>query len=147
MDNEEKHWEEITLLANQLFDRGDYEKALLDYKRALKLVEKLNEDVQNCLRLKIPFMQMYIISCNNLAYTYEELGQLDKATGMFKRAVYYLLHLQEEEHLNKNELYTAQRRAVLTYTDFIDKNNIQKQEKMQLLEQLKLEASKTESIK
>src|SRR5690606_25298050 len=80
--------------------------------------EAMNDHREACLQLEIPYMQLYIISCNNLSNTYIELGQLPEAENMLKRVIYYLLHLSGDADLNKDEIQRELRRATLELVAF-----------------------------
>ncbi|GAB3431035.1 tetratricopeptide repeat protein [Niabella aquatica] len=122
----ENHWKALTTTANECFNNGDFEKALSVYKDALYRAEALNNHQGDCLRVAIPFMQVYIISCNNLSNTYDELGQKKSAENMLKRAVYYLLHLSGQKHINMNELQHELRRASIALLNFAGENGGEK---------------------
>ena len=79
MSHIENYWKTLTRTANESFEKGNLEQALLDYTDALFRAEVLNNHQQESLRLDIPFVQVFIISCNNLSATYEDLGNLDEA--------------------------------------------------------------------
>lgn len=118
----ENHWKMLTMMANDFFNSGDFEKALSGYRDALYRAEVLNNHEEDCLRVGIPIMQVYIISCNNLSNTYAELGQSEEAENMLQRAVYYLLHLSRQVHINMNELQHELKRASVALLDFARKN-------------------------
>ncbi len=121
MDHIENYWKETTSASNELFQKGAFEQALTGYEAALYRAEVLNNHIKDCLRLKIPFIQVYIISCNNLANTYKELGQKEEAENMLQRAVYYLLYLSDNILLDRDEIQSELHRAVLVYTGFLEK--------------------------
>ncbi|SUP53218.1 Uncharacterised protein [Weeksella virosa] len=147
MNHIEKYWQALTVANNELFNKGDFEKALSGYKDALYRAEVLNNHIKDCVRLKMPFIQVYIISCNNLANTYEELGKLEEAENMLKRTVYYLLHLSGNKELNLNEIQSELKRAALTYVRFAEKNNSGKTKQEQLFWTLKEQLVENNLIK
>lgn len=127
----ENYWKTKTTLSNACFEQGDFDEALSGYKNALYRAEVLNNHQLDCLRLNIPFIQVYIISCNNLSNTYRELGQLEEAEKMLKRAVYYLLHLALKPELPGEEIQTELSRASLALLNFAEKSGgKKKQEKL-----------------
>lgn len=65
---------------------------------------------------------MHVIACNNLSNTRLELGQLETAARLLKRAIYYLLHLQHSDELAVPDLENELRRATLVYLDFAKAN-------------------------
>lgn len=131
MNHEERYWQTLTTSANTFFTNGNFEKALSLYKKALYRAEILNNHLLDCKRLNIPFMQVYIISCNNLANTYEELGNITEAENLSKRNIYYLLHLASNKSLDINEIQTELKRASLHYVELaerINSGNIQQEQ-------------------
>lgn len=143
----EGHWQFLTVSNNELFNQGNFEKALSGYKNALYRAEVLNNNISDCIRLKIPFVQVYIISCNNLANTYEELGDKEEAENLLKRVVYYLLHLSAKKELKIDELQVELKRACLAYGHFAEKNKILQSEQEKLFTVLKEHLSENDFIK
>nr|WP_315028586.1 tetratricopeptide repeat protein [uncultured Chryseobacterium sp.] len=137
MNHIENHWKALTSSTNDYFNKGNFEKALSGYKDAFYRAEVLNSRITDCIRLKIPFVQVYIISCNNLANTYEELGKHEEAENMFKRVVYYLLHLAGNTTLNIEDIQPELKRAAVTYIHFTEKTNKTKAKKEKLFTLLK----------
>lgn len=133
----EANWKRHTVLSNELFRKKEFGQALSGYKEALYRAEVMNEHISDCLRLKIPFIQVYIISCNNLANTYEASGHIEEAEGMFKRVVYYLLHLAGNKDLNIDEIQSELKRATINYMRFVEKVNDGNAKQKQLLRVLK----------
>ena len=127
----EDHWKALTEVSNDFFEKGDFESALSGYKNALYRAEVLNNHFSDCLDLEIPFIQVYMISCNNLANTYDELGQQDEAGKMLLRGVHYLLHLSGMERIDQQDIHHELKRAVLSLLSYTEKNGgQQKQEKL-----------------
>lgn len=147
MNRIERYWQALAVSNNELFNKGDFENALTGYKDALYRAEVLNNNIPDCIRLKIPFIQVYIISCNNLANTYEELGNLEESENMLKRAVYYLLHLIGNKALNISEVQSELKRATLAYVRFAEKNNVGKNKQEQLFRTLKEQLLENNLIK
>lgn len=147
MSHIERYWQALTVANNELFNKGDFKKALSGYKDALYRAEVLNNHITECVRLKIPLIQVYIISCNNLANTYEELGKLEKAENMLKRTVYYLLHLSGNKGLNMSEIQSELKRATLAYVRFAEKNNTEKEDQEEFFRILKEQLVENNLIK
>ena len=147
MHHIENRWKILTVSANKLFNKKDYNSSLESYKEALYRAEVLNNQFENCLRLNIPFIQAYIISCNNLAYNYEELGNLEEAENMLKKAIYYLLHFSGNTSLNKEEIQSELKRATLALVEFTEKNNKEKNSKEKLMSTLRKQLIKDHVIK
>ena len=121
MNHLERYWKTLTVASNEKFNQQNYLEALTGYKEALYRAEVLNNHWALCAQLKIPVIQVYIISCNNLAHTYEELREWDKAQAFFKRVIYFLLHLLEHRSQTANELQQDLKQALLTYADFVQR--------------------------
>lgn len=133
----ERYWQGLTVPANEFFNTGNFEKALSGYQDALFRAEVLNNNITRCIHLKIPFEKIYIISCNNLANTYEELGLIEKAENMLKRAIYYLLHLAGNRELKKGEIQSEIVRATVNYIRFAEKRNTGKVKQEEFIKSLK----------
>jgi len=122
MNHIEGYWQRLTTAANDFFHKGDVERALDGYKDALYRAEVLNNHIPDCLRLRIPFMQVYVISCNNLANAYKATGQRKEAEKMLRRVVYYLIHLSSgRNETDPAELQRELRRASVALLDFFGK--------------------------
>lgn len=147
MNHIEKYWQELTVSTNELFNKGDFKNALSPYKKALYRAEVLNNNISGCIRLKIPFIQVYVISCNNLANTYEELGNLEEAENMLKRSIYYLLQLVNNKNLNKLEIQSELKRATLAYMRFVEKTGTGKIKQEQIFKNLKEQLLENNLIK
>ena len=118
----ENHWKAKITGSNELFGKEKLQEALMGYEEALYRAEVLNNHPLECMQAGIPFIQIYIISCNNLANTYVELKQPQKGENILKRVFHYLLHLASKDYLNTDEVQSELKRASLTLTDFIKKN-------------------------
>jgi len=118
MNHLERYWKTLTLSSNENFVKKNYREALDGYTEALYRAEVLNNHWEQCARLKIPVIQVYIISCNNLANTYEELNELPKAQAFLKRAIYFLIHLLETTTITSDCIQGDLKKALLTYADF-----------------------------
>ncbi len=145
MSHIENHWKTLTLTANDCFNKEDFEKALSGYKEALYRAEVLNDHQENCQQLEIPFMQVFIISCNNLSNTYLKLGQCEAAEIMLKRAVHYLLHLSKQKYINMDELQNELKRASFALFNFNGKK-IGEKEHEKLLRNIKEQLAENQSI-
>ena len=129
MSHIENHWKTLTVTANESFEKGNLEQALLDYTDALFRAEVLNNHQQESLRLDIPFVQVFIISCNNLSATYEDLGNLDEAEKFLKRVVYYLLHITTLKTVKEDEIQRELKKAALLLLNFTKKYDREKEPK------------------
>ena len=133
----ENQWKTKTFAANELFKNDNFSAAMEGYNIALSKAEALNIHKTDCLRIDIPLVQIFIISCNNIAYTFEAIGDFEATDKMLKRSVYYLLSLVNSENSNPNVIQSELKRATLAYSDFIDKQNGEKRKKNQVFEHLK----------
>jgi len=122
----ERYWQTLTLSSNALYNADKFEEALLSYQCALASAELLNNHLTDCIYLEVPVMQVYIISCNNLANTYIALGDFEQADRMLKRVLYYLLHLVVHVQLDQNEIQSELKRATSAYQQFAEKTNMEK---------------------
>lgn len=86
------------------------------------MAEVLNNHQPDCMKLNIPFIQVYTISCNNLANTYCKLGKQKEAEKILKRVFYYLLHLVAKPELNTEEIQSELKRAIIALLHLTDKN-------------------------
>ena len=114
----ESVWKEKTDAANQLFKEGKYKEALTGYKEALFRAEVLNHHKSEAARLGIPFMQIFAISCNNVAFNYEEMGEIKQCKKMLERVIYYFLFLIEGGQADDPAVQNELKRAFFTYKDF-----------------------------
>lgn len=124
----ENYWKTLTVNSNQVFNAGQPKDALDGYKDALYRAEVLNNHPEECIRLGVPFIQLYIISCNNLSNTYIEMKQLEEAEQMLKRSIYFLLHLAQHDIAGHDILQSELKRASLALTNFVDNHgDVEKQ--------------------
>lgn len=140
----EKQWKTKTTNANSLFNKNCFAKAIAEYNQALYKAEVLNMHSADCKRVNIPYMQIFIISCNNLANSYEALGKLEEADIMLRRSVYYLLSLINQKDNELSIIQPELKRATLTYSQFVDKHDRENSKKKQVFEHLKEEFLKEE---
>ncbi|MBL4755916.1 MAG: hypothetical protein JKY52_20280 [Flavobacteriales bacterium] len=122
----ENRWKEITLCANNLFNKNAFDEAKSQYDTALKEAGKLVSHFNSCTNIKIPVVPIFVISCNNLANTYQELGDSSLAEVQLRRAVFFIIHLKEQEDLSPQVTESLQRelsKVVLTYSEFCKKTN------------------------
>ncbi len=140
----ENSWKNKTNFSNELFNEGRFKGALAGYKESFRKAEELNYGFLQCLQEKIPFMQIYIIYCNNIACTYEELGQKEEAENIQRRVIYYLYNLagagliEISSHIIQSELNLA----YLSYVSFVEKYENSEVKKEQLYHILKKELIK-----
>ena len=120
----ENFWKQKTVDSNALFNQNKFLEALHGYTEAHVVAETLNVNYLDALKAEIPLLQVFVISCNNLANTYEELGRLEEAETHLQRAVYFLLHCSRHRNMDAIEIQSELRRAVFTYTQFAEKHQI-----------------------
>jgi len=123
----ENEWKIRTKSANEEFNNNLYINALSIYQEVLIYANRLNENASHCEELEIPFVQVFIISCNNIAYTHEECGELKEAEKLLKRPIYFVNHLMSSSTLAQIErfhLASELKRTVLAYSLFCQRINI-----------------------
>ncbi|MCL7986641.1 tetratricopeptide repeat protein [Sphingobacterium sp. lm-10] len=111
MKHIEQHWKTLTVSANDFFNTGNFEQALSNYQEALYRAEVINDHRSECLEFNIPTIQIFVISCNNLANTYIELCRLEDAERMLTRVIYYLLYLVKDGDISSDEVRNELKRA------------------------------------
>lgn len=121
----ESVWKEKTNSANQFFNEGNFKKALIIYEEALFRAEVLYNNRFKAFNLNVPYKQIFAISCNNIAYTHEEIGEIEKGEKMLQRVIYYFLYLPIEDKSDHSVIQNELKRAFFTYKDFADRNNIE----------------------
>ena len=137
MNHIEKHWKKLTVSANKSFNNADLKKALADYTEALYRAEVLNDNISDCIRLKIPFVQVFIITCNNLANTYEDLKNQKEADHLLKKVIYFLLYMAKSEEVELDEIQSELKTATLNYVSFTERNKMEFAQEEVLLHLLK----------
>lgn len=120
----ENEWKEITVVGNSYFEAQN-KIALLKYLRAFSIAEKLVTHSAACKKCNIPNIQIYLISCNNIAETYCQLKKWEQADKMYRRAIFYLLFINESAINQKDteEISKSLFRQVLLYKEFTTKSN------------------------
>ncbi|MXV37728.1 tetratricopeptide repeat protein [Flavobacteriaceae bacterium Ap0902] len=137
MNHIENYWKKLTTQANDYFNQNRYAQALNIYQNALYRAEVLNNHMFACVRCEIPFVQVYIISCNNLANTYQELGELEKAEEMLRRSFYFLLHIASKKIIDFEEIQREIKKVVLNYTQFMTQNEVENNKHIEIFNALK----------
>ena len=130
----EESWKEKTNSANQLFNQSKFKEALTGYEAALFNAMILNDHKPEATRLGIPFMQIFAISCNNMAFTYEEMGEVGLGKKMLERVVHYFLFLSQENQTNGVILQNELKRAFLTYRDFSVRQGLELQDQQKVFD-------------
>lgn len=118
----EEAWKSKTNASNTLLNAGKLQKSLVGYDQTLSSAEVLNNYMEAAIRIGIPSIQTFVISCNNIAFTYEKLELFDKGATMLKRAIYFLLIKSKNAHLNIEEIRSELKRALLNYLDYANRN-------------------------
>ena len=121
----EEAWKSRTMTSNALFNSGKYEESLVGYEQALSRAEVLNNYMEAALGVGIPCIQTFVISCNNIAYTYEKLGRFDNGAKMLKRSIYFLLLKSKNSNVNGSEIQAELKRALLNYMDYAERNALE----------------------
>lgn len=121
----EEAWKSRTNTSNGLFNEGRFEESLLGYEQALSRAEVLNNYMEAAMGIGIPSIQTFVISCKNVAFTYEKLDRFDKGAKMLKRSLYFLWLKSEDLNLNGNEIQAELKRALLNYMDYSERNALE----------------------
>ncbi|MGO3182453.1 MAG: tetratricopeptide repeat protein [Aequorivita sp.] len=121
----EQAWKLKTQLSNDLFNEGKFENSLSGYQEALCRAEVLNNNLVQAKGIGIPVIQIFAISCNNMAYTYEKIGMIENGEKMLKRVIYFLLLQSNSKSLSSAEIQNELKRAMLNYTEFANRNSIE----------------------
>jgi tetratricopeptide (TPR) repeat protein len=142
----ESVWKEKTNSANQFFNEGNFKKALIVYEEALLRAEVLCNNKSETVNLGIPQKQIFAISCNNIANTCEEIGEIEKGEKMLQRVIYYFLFLTKERRGNISMIQNELKRALFTYTDFADRNNLKAKSYQKILDTIQEEFKAIPSV-
>lgn len=94
------------------------------YEEALCRAEVLNQHLKKAMIIGIPFIQIFAISCNNIAFTYEKMGLSQKGEKMLQRVVYFLVFQHEKTEHNSREIQSELKRAMLNYNEFANRNTL-----------------------
>ncbi|GET45676.1 tetratricopeptide repeat protein [Capnocytophaga felis] len=140
----ENYWKILTEDANESFKKGKYELALEGYLNALYRAEVLNNNLSDCFRLKVPFLQLYIVSHNNLANCYEKLNLIEKSEESLRKVVFFILYFFEKKLINQEEMNSELKKSVVTYLNFIKSNNLQMKDENLFFELLRRYTKETE---
>ena len=138
----ENYWKVKTATSNEFYQQGKYEMAYSGYEQALYRAEVLNNHMDDAIKSGVPFIQVYIISCNNLAETALKLERKEESDKMYKRVVYYLLNLCKRSEVDQNIIQNELKRASLTYVDFLERTNTDPKQEDAFFKDLKMEINK-----
>ncbi|CEN41336.1 tetratricopeptide repeat protein [Capnocytophaga cynodegmi] len=137
----ENYWKFLTEEANKFFEEGNNELALDGYLNALYRAEVLNSNLPDCVQLKVPFIQVYTISCYNLANCYQEVKDLNRAEEILQKAIYFLLHFYQKDY-QKEIIEKELRKSILNYLSFTQKSNVRTSKTDAFLTYLKNQTTK-----
>ncbi|AEL25113.1 hypothetical protein [Cyclobacterium marinum] len=135
----ENTWKTHTNAGNNQFRTGCFMKALLFYEKALEIAKLINQHKEKCTKVSIPYIQIFVISCNNMANTYEELCKPEKTEKLLKRVVYFLLTLSEQGLVSSEVLHNEMRLSMINFTDYVKRNGLNQEETERLLLNIKNE--------
>ena len=133
----ENTWKTHTNAGNNQFRNGCFMKALLFYEKALEIAKLINRHKEKCKQASIPFIQVFIISFNNMANTYEELGKPERTEKLLKRVVYFLLTLSEQGLVSNEVLHNEMRLSMINFSDYAKKKGLNQKETEKLLLNIK----------
>lgn len=121
----ENIWKFQTSASNIFFIKGNYKRSMIGYQYALDRAEFLTNHKENASHFRVPFAQIFAISCNNIAFTYEKIGLKEKGATMLKRVLYFLLSLTKCTAITSSELKRELKHALLNYTEYAQRNALQ----------------------
>lgn len=133
----EEAWKAKIEASNEQFNAGKFKDSLTGYTEALCHAEALNSRLNEVLPSEIPITQIFALTCNNIAFTYEGMGQPEKGAKMLKRVVYYLMHLAENRKVDSREIQSELTRAVLNYTRFASRNGLSVKDAAKVFEHIR----------
>lgn len=111
----ENFWKKKTEKSNTYFDNEQYNTALEGYQEALLRAEILLVYRNDAMALKIPFLQIYIISCNNLAEAYEKLKLPTKGVQVLEKVLHQLLFLFKEGEIDAIVFNKEMAKAIVNF--------------------------------
>lgn len=118
-------WKTCTEEGNALFSEREYVNALEQYVRAFEIAtELLDVHAQAYFDAGIPVVPLYVISCNNLANTHWEMGDLEEADTCFLKPLHAVKAITQDMDTRDTIRYKALRevtRVMVTYLDFCGK--------------------------
>lgn len=120
----EQAWKLKTEKSNELFMDQRFEESLAGYEEALFRAELLNNYHRETIRLGIPLLQIFAISCNNIVFTCEEMGLLNKGEKMLRRVIYFLLFHLKKIGANGDEIQCELKMAMMNYRSYTTRNRI-----------------------
>lgn len=137
MNHIKNYWEKLTVEANKLFEKAEYFEAKEVYMNALYRAEVLNNNMDSCIESGIPFVQIYIVSCNNLASTYQAIGEIERANKILRKTLFFLLYIARENVIDLDEIQSEMRKAIINYTQFLNENKLDKSQQVHLFDSIK----------
>jgi hypothetical protein len=117
----EKYWKELTELSDKSFAKKDFSTALFFYQEAFYRAEVLVKEVDRCICLNIPFVQIYIQSCCNLAKIYQTTKKIADEEAIIKDAISFLLTISKYHILNTDEI-ESQMMNIVHFLPFREEN-------------------------
>lgn len=117
------YWKILTSDAHKHFKEGNYETALDNYLNALYRAEVLNNNSLDCVRLKVPFVQLYLLSCNNLANCYQKMERINETCEMLKKSIIFLLRFSNNEKIH-TEMKQKLQKTTQNFLNFTQNKNI-----------------------
>ena len=114
-------WKVKTTIANQYFNDGNYDLALMGYLEALARAEVLKNNSSQNLK-SIPLVQIMVISYTNLSNTYLELEDYKSAKNMYTGTICFLISILYSKGKNKENtksIIGAFRNVFLSYSTFL----------------------------
>lgn len=107
----ESYWQELMDLSTEEFMQEAYMEALSHSREAFYRAEVLATYADRCEKLKIPFVEIYTFSCENLACMYQHMGESLQAVKILNQGISFLGYLYKQKLLSK-EVFEEQIEAL-----------------------------------
>lgn len=124
----EQAWKRETAQGNSCFEYHQYQEAITAYTNAFGFATALVVEIDSSYAIAgIPALEIYNISCFNLANLYWDAGDLEKAEKFFlqpQRSILSIIKNNQSASTATNASIRELKRAVLIYLDFCQKAGI-----------------------
>ncbi|MCW3464530.1 tetratricopeptide repeat protein [Chitinophaga nivalis] len=123
---QEDTWKTHTDAGNRLCQLHRYPEGIPYYEQALATAETLLTEIDTVYQVaEIPVIELYIISCNNIAYCYWELNDLESSESYFLQSLEKMEALSKSKQVSQYVQHKALReltRVAVAYLDFCKKS-------------------------
>ncbi|NSL91214.1 tetratricopeptide repeat protein [Chitinophaga solisilvae] len=121
----EAAWKQQTEEGNRLYHLNRYRESISYYYNALEIAEELLTDIDYAyLKTGVPVIDIYIISCNNIAGTYWDLQEPDSSEAYYLKPIQMIEALTQDMQLSRCLRVKASHhliRVTVSYLDFCKK--------------------------